>query len=164
MFDKVNNKLLLPRPTIKVRNGTSIPTLSILLFEFNTFRKEVFFFQSHFQGPDYFNIVEYISDLQSSMESIIQQLKIQVGDFDSIPYRPLSNSLEYPLKKNKEQVNSDAAGIALILLGLKNLIHINRQAAFEAGESEDFFMESLLLGFEKELERNRWIFYLFSKY
>ncbi len=164
MLDKVDYKLPFPIATNQEQNETTIPTLSILLFELQTFRKEVIFFQSQFQGPDYFNIVEYISELQSSIESSIQQLKIQVSDFDNIPYKTLSNSLEYPFKKNIVKINSDAAGIALMLLGLKNLIHTNRKAAFEAEESEDFFIESLLLGFEKELERNRWIFYLFSKY
>lgn len=164
MINKINYNLELSTDPSDGRSETTLPTLSILLFEFKEFRKEVFFFQSHYQGADYFNILENISELHSSMDSIIQQLKIHVGDLDKVSYRTLSNSLEYPLKKNKVQINSDTAGIALILLGLKNLIQTNRKAVLEAEDLEDNSIESLLREFEKELERNRWIFYLFSNY
>lgn len=164
MINKINHNIELSTAPSKERFEINFPTLSILLFEFHAFRKEVFFFQSYYKGPDYFNILENISELQSSLDSIIQQLKIHVGDLDKISYRALSNSLEYPLKKNKVQINSDTAGIAIILQGLKNLIQTNRKAALEAEELENNSIESLLREFEKELERNRWIFYLFSKY
>jgi DNA-binding ferritin-like protein len=51
-----------------------------------------------------------------------------------------------------------------MLQRLTNLIEANRKAILEAEELEEFYVESLLLEFEKELEKSKWIFYLFSKY
>lgn len=146
------------------RSEQTISTLSILLYDFNTFRKEVNFLKHNYKGPDYFSILDNISDLQNLIDSFINKLKIQLGDLDEIPYQTLSNSLKYPLKKNKAQVNSDEEGISLMILRLSNLIETNRKAALEAEESEEFFIKSLLIEFEKELEKSNWIFYLFSKY
>lgn len=157
-------KLELKPKNTEERSEQTISTLSILLYDFNTFRKEVSFFKQNYQGPDYFNILENISDLQNLVDTFNNKLKTQLGDLDEIPYRTLSYSLDYPLKNNKVQVNSDEEGISLIHLRLMNLIETNRKAALEAEGSEEFYIKSLLFEFEKELEKSKWIFYLYSKY
>lgn len=146
------------------KSEQTISTLSFLLFDFKTFRDEVVFVGNNSRGLDYFNILEKISDLQFLIESVINKLKIQVGDLDKVPYRTLSNSLDYPIMKSKVEANSDEDAIKLILLRLKTLIISNRKASLEAKELEEFLIESLLLEFDKELEKSKWIFYLFSKY
>lgn len=139
-------------------------TLSILLYDFNTFKKEVKHFKNHYQGPDYFNFLDEITDLQNLIDTSIYNLKTQLGDLDELPYRALSNSLDYPFKKNKIQVNTDEEGISLMLSRLTHLIETNRKAVLEVERSEEFFIESLLHEFEKELEKSKWIFSLYSKY
>lgn len=140
------------------------PKLSVLLFDFTVFRNKVYYFRSNYQSPDYFNFCENVSDLQTLLESIIQQLKSQVGDFNNIPNRTLSNSLELSLISNQVKANAEKEGIAMILVGLKNLIHTNNKAVIESEELEEYYMKSLLLSFKKELEKMQWIFCMFSKY
>jgi DNA-binding ferritin-like protein len=164
MIDTVNYQVEFSPLTVQDRSKKTIPTLSMVLFEFNSFRKEVSFFRTHFQGPDYFNFCDKISELQFLLDSIIKKLINQVGDLNIIPYRTLSSSLEYPSEKIKVAANTDKAGIALIVVGLANLIQTSRKAALVAGSLEEFQVKSLLLDFEKELEKSRWLFCLFSKY
>lgn len=137
------------------RSEQTISTRSILLYDFNTFSKEVNFFKYNYKGPDYFNCLDNISELQNLIDTFINKLKIQLGDLDEIPYRRLSISLDYPLKKNKVQIKSDEEGISLMIQRLTNLIEANRKAAQEAERSEEFFIKSLLLEFEKELEKSK---------
>lgn len=164
MIDTYTYNHQLPTVNVEQKSERTVATLSGLLFDFNSFRKEVFIFRSNYQGPDYFDILQNVSELQTLMDFIISHLKIHVGDMNRIPYRTLTNSLEFSLENTKVQVNSDTEGIALMLLRLTNLIQTNHRAAKEAEGLEEFFIESLLLDFEKELEKYRWVFYLFSKY
>jgi DNA-binding ferritin-like protein len=154
----------LPAKGLERSGEGAFPSLSILLFDFSSFRKEVFFFRSNYQGPDYFDILENISELQVLLDSIIKQLRVKVGGLNKVPYRLLSNSIGFSLEKKTIKVNSDQEGIAMMLVGLNNLIENNRKAANEAEGLEEYFIESLLLEFEKELEKSKWIFNLFSKY
>jgi DNA-binding ferritin-like protein len=146
------------------RSEQTLSTLSILRYDSSTFRKEVNFFKQNYQEPDFFDILENISELQNLIDNFINKLKIQLGDLDGILHWTLSDSSDYSFKENKVQINSDEEGISLMLQRLTNLIEANRKAILEAEELEEFYVESLLLEFEKELEKSKWIFYLFSKY
>jgi hypothetical protein len=66
------------------RSEQTLSTLSILRYDSSTFRKEVNFFKQNYQGPDFFDILENISELQNLIDNFINKLKIQLGDLDGI--------------------------------------------------------------------------------
>lgn len=163
IFDS-NYQLELPAINTNERNDQTTLTPSILLLDFKAFNKEVSLIRFNYQGTDYFNILENISDLHSLMESVVEKLRIQLGGSNKAPYQSLSRSMDHPLNKNIKQIYTDTVSIAIILTGLKNLIKVNQKAVIEAEELKEFQLKSLLLEFEKELEWSRWIFHMLGKY
>lgn len=164
MIDISHYQLELQTKDVVNGNNFIIPNLSVLLFDFKKFRKEVGVFRSNFQGSDYFDIFESLLELQFLLDRTIQELQNHVVDLNRIPYRPLETSLQFSLKKNKEAFKNDIDRIASVVSGLDKLIQSNRKALKESKVMSNFFVESMLVDFEKELEKSRWIFYMFSKY
>lgn len=140
------------------------PTFSGLLFDFKIFRKEVSQFCNNYQGPDYFDFCKRLAELRLQVNSIVDELEIHFNDLSKIPYRALDNSFEFTLIKSNVLVSTDAERISNVVAGLENLIQSSRKAALEASRAQDFMVESMLNGFAKEMEKSKWIFYMFSKY
>lgn len=139
-------------------------TFSGLLLDFKIFKKEVSQFCSTYQGPDYFDFFKSLSELRLQVNSIVEELEIHVEDLNKMPYRPLNVSFEFTRQKGHETVSTDLESISNVVAGLGNLIQSSRKAAMEAARAENFRIESMLSGFAKELERSKWIFYMYSKY
>jgi DNA-binding ferritin-like protein len=148
----------------KNRARLDTPTFSVLLFDFKIFQKEVSQFYSIYQGPDYFDFLKRLSELRFQVNSIVEELEIHFNDLNKIPYKSLNNSFEFTLEKGNVMVSTDAERISNVVAGLGNLIQSSRKAALEAFREENFIIESMLSGFVKEMERSKWIFYMYSKY
>lgn len=164
MIDVSNYQLELPTQQIEDRTNGVIPNLSILLFDFKDLRDDVVFFRSNFQGPNYFDILESLLELQFLLDWTIRELKQHVNERTQSPHHILSTPLKSQTKENKEIIGTDSERMTNLALGLTNLIQTNRKAALESKGEANFLVESLLVDFEKELERSRWVFYMFSKY
>lgn len=164
MIDISNYQLELQTKEVVEGNSFIISNLSTLLFDFKKFRKEVDELRSNFQGPDYFDIFESLLELQFLLDRTIHELQTHVVNSNRIAYRPLEASLQLSPNRKKEAFRNDIDRIASVVSGLDKLIQSNRKAVKESKVMSNFFVESLLVDFEKELEKSRWIFYMFSKY
>lgn len=146
------------------KNNSSIPNLSFLLFDFKKFRIQVGGFRFNFQGPDYFDIFDSLLELQFLLDRTIKELQNHTVDLNRIPYRPLETILNFSLENNNLIFSNDFERIEGVVLGLDKLIQSNRATLTKSKGMNDFFVESLLVDFEKELEKSRWIFYMYSNY
>jgi DNA-binding ferritin-like protein len=164
MYNSTKVSLELISVSEKNREKPDSSTFSGLLFDFIIFKKEVSQFCSTYQDPDYFDFLKRLSELRLQLNSIVEELEIHFDVLDKLPYNPLNNSFEFIPKKDHVTFSSDAERISNVVAGLGNLIQSSRKAALEAARAENFRIESMLNGFAKEMEKSKWIFYMFSKY
>jgi DNA-binding ferritin-like protein len=164
MNDTVKSDLELISVSEENGEKSDTPTFSVLLFDFKIFRKEISQFCSNYQGPDYFDFLKRLAELRLQVNSIVDELENHFNDLSKRPYSSLNNSFEFSLIKSNVLVSTDAERISNVVAGLGNLIQSSRKAALEASRTDDFIVESMLNGFAKEMEKSRWIFYMFSKY
>jgi len=164
MIDLSNFQLELQAKELRYGDSYNLPNLSILLADFKEFRTEVCSFQSNYQGPDYFDIFESLLELKFLLDWTILELQSKMHAFNSIPYQPNEISLNFRSFSAEDDFESDIDRIASVVSGLDKLIQSNRNALIKSKGMNNFFVESLLIDFEKEMEKSRWVFYMFSKY
>lgn len=164
MIDLSNYQLELQAKELGNGDSYSLPNLSVLLADFKEFRTEVCGFRSNYQGPDYFDIFESLLELKFLLDWTILELQNQMHAFNRIPYQANKVSFNFRSFSAEDDFESDIERIASVVFGLDKLIQSNRNAMIKSKEMNNFFVESLLIDVEKEMEKSRWVFYMFSKY
>ncbi|MFN3996306.1 hypothetical protein [Algoriphagus sp.] len=147
------------------RKDQDIPTFSTLLTEFRVFRKELNIFITNYVGDDYFDFFQRLSELQYLLDSIIVKMESHANSYFGVPYLPFFSSiLNYSTSESKLKEVTELNCISEVVESLDSLILSTTQEGSEAMKNENYLSGSMLKDFNKELEKSRWIFYMFSKY
>lgn len=118
----------------------------------------------NFQGPDYFGLEGNFSDLQTLLIKMAEELNLVQSESSQSRIRIGSNFLERVENHLMEISRTDAEKIAIVVVGLGNLIQSFKKSSLVSSEKESFYYEGPLKNLLRELENILWIFTMFSKY